>query len=459
MKYDLVVIGSGPGGEKAAIQAAKLGKRVAVIERDERPGGASLHRGTIPSKTLRQAVQYISLVRSRAVYGVSSHLDDDLSLNRLMTRKRSAVASLTERLETTFERNSVNLIHGHAQFVSPHEVRVEGATIAEDTLEADYVVVATGSSPYRPEWVDFSHPRVRDSDTILDLEQIPKTLTVIGAGVIGCEYATIFSNLGVKVNLVNPRQELLDFLDLEISTALSFLMRDQGIRIRLSETLNAVECSDDYVEAHTNSGKCFKSEVLLYANGRSGNTEGLGLEALGIAVNGRGQIEVNSFRQTSHPHIYAVGDVIGHPSLAATAMDQGRTAALHAFGENVERPHLTLLPTGIYTIPEISTIGATEEELTRDKIPYEVGVASYKELARGQIVGNTTGRMKLLFHRENMKLLGIHIIGDGAADLIHIGQTAMAFGGTIEFFIDTVFNYPTYSECYRVAALNGFNRL
>lgn len=459
MNYDLVVIGSGPGGEKAAIQAAKLGKRVAIVERDISPGGNSLHRGTIPSKTLRQAVQYISMVRSRAVYGVTTHVDDDLTLNRLMTRKRSAVTSLSERLETTFERNHIDLIRGVARFDSPHQIHVEDPGKTEETINAEYVVVATGSRPYRPEWIDFSHPAVRDSDTILELEQIPKTISVIGAGVIGCEYATMFSNLGVKVNLVNPRQELLDFLDLEISTALSFLMREQGVRIRLGETLKAVECMDGHVLAHTESGKCFKSDVLLFANGRAGNTEGLGLEALGIGINSRGQVEVNSCYQTVLPHIYAVGDVIGQPSLAATAMDQGRLAALHAFGRMEEGVQAHALPTGIYTIPEISTIGATEEELTRDCVPYEVGAASYKELARGQIAGNTVGRMKLLFHRESLQLLGVHIIGEGAADLVHIGQTVMAFGGRIDYFIDNVFNYPTYSECYRVAALNGVNRL
>ena len=459
MTYDLVVIGSGPGGEKAAIQAAKLGKRVAIVERDASPGGNSLHRGTIPSKTLRQAVQYISMVRSRAVYGVTTHLDEDLTLNRLMTRKRSAVTSLSERLETTFERNHIDLVRGVARFVSPHQIHVEDPGKTEETLNAAYVVIATGSRPYRPEWIDFSHPAVRDSDTILELEQIPQTISVIGAGVIGCEYATMFSNLGVKVNLVNPRQELLDFLDLEISTALSFLMRDHGVRIRLGETLRAVECRDGHVLAHTESGKCFKSDVLLFANGRAGNTEGLGLEGLGIGINARGQVEVNDCYQTVAPHIYAVGDVIGQPSLAATAMDQGRLAALHAFGHMDEGAQRHTLPTGIYTIPEISTIGATEEELTRDCVPYEVGAASYKELARGQIAGTTVGRMKLLFHRENLQLLGVHIIGEGAADLVHIGQTVMAFGGRIDYFIDNVFNYPTYSECYRVAALNGINRL
>ena len=460
MKYDLVVIGSGPGGEKAAIQAAKLGKRVAVVEQDPEPGGACLHRGTIPSKTLREAVLYISAVRKKAVYGVSTHLDDDLTLNRLMTRKRSAVMSLADRLATNFERNHVELLRGRAEFSAPHDIRISSSGQPEQVLHTDYAIIATGARPYRPEWIDFTHPRVRDSDTILELERIPRTISIIGAGVIGCEYATMFSNLGSKVNLVNPRQVLLDFLDVEISTALTFLMRDQGIRIRLSETLSAVSCDDDFVYAQTESGKTFKSEVLLFANGRSGNTEQLGLERLEIPVDSRGNVEVNAFMQTAqHPHIYAVGDVVGFPALAATAMDQGRLAALHAMGENPEKHEFTRLPTGIYTIPEISTIGATEEQLTRECVPYEVGSASYKEIARGQIVGNTVGRMKLLFHRETLELLGAHILGEGATDLVHIGQTVMSFGGSIEYFIENTFNYPTYSEMYRVAALNGINRL
>lgn len=459
MNYDLVVIGSGPGGEKAAIQAAKLGKNVAVVEQDDAPGGNCLHRGTIPSKTLREAVLYISMVRQKAVYGVSTRLDDDLTLNRLMTRKRSAVMSLADRLETNFERNGVELIKGAASFVSPHEISINSSLEPEKLLETSHAVIATGSRPFHPEWIDFDNPRVRDSDTILDLEKIPRTITIIGAGVIGCEYATMFSNLGCKVNLVNPRRVLLDFLDLEISNALSFLMRDQGIRIRLGETLNAVNCEEDCVYALTDSGKSFKSDVLLFANGRSGNTKNLGLERIDIPVNSRGNVEVNSFLQTAHENIYAVGDVIGFPALAATAMDQGRFATLHAFGENREKHEFKRLPTGIYTIPEISTIGATEEELTQEKVPYEVGSSSYKEIARGQIVGNTIGRCKLLFHRETLKLLGVHILGDRATDLIAIGQTVMAFNGTIEYFIEHTFNYPTYSECYRIAALNGVNRL
>ncbi|MDH4225683.1 MAG: Si-specific NAD(P)(+) transhydrogenase [Deltaproteobacteria bacterium] len=457
-KYDLAIIGSGPGGEKAAIQAAKLGKSVCVIEKDK-PGGSCVHTGTIPSKTLRESVRYLSLTKQRAVYGISISLDKNLTIDRLMHRKVATILSLSDRLERNFERNGVVYKTGMAVFTGPHRLKIRTEGEAEEEIEADKVIIAVGTSPYRPEWVDFTHPRVVDSDKILGLHQIPKSLTIIGAGVIACEYATIFSNLGVKVNLVNPRMEVLDFLDKEISNMLTYLMRESGIRIRLGEKLVKVETDEENVMAHMESGKVVKSDFLLYANGRTGNTLGLGLDTIGLQVNSRHQLEVNESYQTELPHVYAVGDVIGAPSLAATAMDQGRIAALHAFGQSVEKPKFDMTPTGIYTIPEISMVGATEEELTQARIPYEVGAANYKEIARGQIMGTTMGRLKLLFHRETLELLGVHIIGDYATDLVHIGQTVMAFHGTIEFFIDHVFNYPTFSECYRVAALNGINRL
>ncbi len=458
-KFDLIVIGSGPSGEKAAIQAAKLGKRVMVVERQESMGGNCIHTGTIPSKTLRESVKFVELMHKRTVYGISVKLDKNLTINRLMHRKNAAVGSLSERVESSFNRNDIVTRIGSARIVDPTHVQVTQDHNAEDVYETDHILIATGSRPYRPDFIDFSKDRLRDSDTILQIDMIPKTLTIIGAGVIGCEYATIFSNLGVKINLVNPRQVLLDFLDLEISNALAYLMRESGIRIRLGEVLTAVENDDNHVYAHLESGKILKSDYLLYSNGRTGNSENLGLENIGIEFNQRQHIPVNAFFQTSQPNIYAVGDVIGFPSLAATSMEQGRLAALHAFNGLSEEPPTHLLPTGIYTIPEISTVGATEEELTRDKVPYEVGSATYREIARGQIVGNTTGRLKLLFHRESLKLLGVHILGEGATDLVHIGQTVMGFDGTIEYFIGNVFNYPTYSECYRVAALNGYNRL
>ena len=458
-KYDLIVIGSGPSGEKAAIQSAKLDKRVLVVDNRESLGGNALHTGTIPSKTLRESVRFVELMRARSVYGISVRMEKELTINRLMHRKNAAVNSLDERLENSFDRNGIDHTHGDASFVDATHVVVRAKGGNEEIFEADFTLIGTGSSPYRPSNIDFNQERVRDSDTILLIEHIPKSLTVIGAGVIGCEYATLFSNLGVKVNLVNPREVLLDFLDLEISNALAYLMREAGIRIRLGEHLEDVKTDAHHVFAHMESGKVLKSDYMLFANGRSGNTRGLGLENVGIEVNSRDQISVNAFFQTSQSNIYAAGDVIGFPSLAATSMEQGRLAALHAFDGLEQEPETHLLPTGIYTIPEISTVGSTEEQLTRDKVPYEVGAATYREIARGQIVGNTTGRLKLLFHRETLKLLGVHIIGEGATDLVHIGQVVMGFEGTIEYFIGNVFNYPTYSECYRVAALNGINRL
>jgi NAD(P) transhydrogenase len=458
--FDLIVIGSGPGGEKAAMQAAKLGKRVLVVDRGEQPGGACMHTGTVPSKTLRESVRFISAIKQRSVYGISVHQDEHLTVNSLMHRKRGAIGALVERLESNFERNDVDYVKGTARFEDPHHIQVTGDAGTTELYEGKYIIIATGSRPYRPDFLDFSNPRVLDADTVLSMHHIPKSITIIGAGVIGCEYATIFSNLGVKVNLVNPRQVLLDFLDQEISNALDYLMRDRGVRIRLNEVLSAVECQEHEVLAHLESGKVLKSEFLLYANGRTGNTEKLGLERIGVKANKRQQLEVNAFYQVpQHGHVYAVGDVIGLPSLAATSMDQGRLAAKHAFSGIEEKQNFNLMPTGIYTIPEISFVGATEQTLTRDKVPYEVGLASYKEIARGQITGNTTGRLKLLFHRETLKVLGVHILGDEATDLIHIGQAVMTFGGTIEYFIDSVLNYPTFSECYRVAALNGYNRL
>ncbi|MDH5752508.1 MAG: Si-specific NAD(P)(+) transhydrogenase, partial [Deltaproteobacteria bacterium] len=378
-------------------------------------------------------------------------------------RRNEATASLADRLDNTLRRNGVELTRGTAVFTSANSIQVHPAegdsSGGGESYEAPYFVIATGSRPWHPDNLDFSHPLIRDSDTILGLKEIPRSLTIIGAGVIGCEYASIFSHLGVKLNLVNPRQELLDFLDLEISNALAYLMREQGVRIRLGETLESATVENGQVLAHMASGKIIKSDVLLFANGRTGNTDSMGLETIPLQINQRRQIEVNEYFQTSQPHIFAVGDVIGPPALASTAMEQGRIAALNAFGNKMITPRLDLLPTGIYTIPEISMVGATEEQLTAERVPYEVGAATYREIARGQISGNTTGRLKLLFHRETLALLGVHVIGDQAGDLVHLGQTVMAFGGTLEYFVNQVLNYPTYSECYRVAALNGINRL
>lgn len=458
-RFDLIVIGSGPAGEKAAIQAAKLGRSVLLIERKERPGGNCMHTGTIPSKTLRESVIFLSAMQRRRVYGISFRLDDHLTIDQLMYRKNAAVDSLVERLEHHITRNRIHYDRGQASFVDEHTIRVEHLTRAEAFYQGEHILIATGSRPHRPDFVNFDSPFICDSDTILSLPRIPQKLVVFGGGVIGCEYATLFAHLGVKVYLVNPRQALLDFLDAEISTALAYLMREQGMRIHLGEKLEQVETQDDHVYVHLESGKVIKAEYMLYANGRYGNTRALSLERGGLKANARKLIEVNTFFQTCQPHIYAAGDVIGSPSLAATSMSQGQIAAQHAFGGLRKAPAAHLIPTGIYTIPEISTVGATEEQLTAQKVPYEAGTATYKEIARGQITGQVTGKLKLLFNRETHELLGVHAVGEAATELVHVGQAVMAYGGKVDYFVEHVVNYPTFNECYRVAALNGLNRL
>ncbi len=457
--YDLIAIGSGPAGERAAMQARKLARSVLVIEEDFTPGGSCTHRGTIPSKTLRESVKYLQLLWDRSLYGMSLNMKEPLTINRLMHRKNAAVASLVERQQNNMRRNEVDYLRGQACFKDEHTIAVKLPDGSQDIVRGKCVVIASGSRPLHPKRVDFQHPRICDSDSVLEMQQIPKTLTIFGAGVIGCEYASIFSAMDVKVNLVNPRQDLLDFLDSEISRTLSYLMRESGIHLYFGEALKEVTADDEKVQLITKTGKTIKSDYLLMASGRTGNTEKLGLDKLSIAVNSRQQIMVNECFQTSVPHIYAVGDVIGFPALAATAMDQGRFAALHAFEDSLEPPNTSLMPAGIYTIPEIATVGASEEELSKKSVPYQVGVANYREIAKCQISGHTVGKLKLIFHHETYKLLGVHIIGECATDLIHIGQAVMVFGGSIQYFLDHTFNYPTLSECYRVATFNGLNRL
>ena len=459
--YNLVVIGSGPSGEKAAIQAAKLGKTVLLVEKGPSPGGNCVHSATIPSKTLRESALQYATLRLQPLYNKNVMNGENITITRLMHRKNVTVTNMSQRLGLTFRRNDINYTRGEATFVDEHTLRIVHNDQGEESISADFFMISTGSSPRRPSFLPKNNPRVLDSDTILNLDSIPRSISVFGGGVIGCEYASIFACLGVKVNLINPRDRLLDFLDREISTFLNFLMRDSGVRIRLGEDLSKVRLENGHVYCHTTSGKKIKAEYLLYANGRSGNTQKLGLEKLGLKVNHRAQIKVNAFYQTDIPHIYAAGDVIGFPSLASTSMEQGRLAMLHAFNALPKKPRPHYMPTGIYTIPEISTVGRTEEQLTKEKIPYEVGVSSYREITRSQITGSTAtiGRIKLLFHCETHEVLGVHIIGESASDLIHIGQAVMDYGGKIEYFVDNVFNYPSFSEGYRLAALNGLNRL
>jgi NAD(P) transhydrogenase len=459
--FDVVVIGSGPGGEGAAMHAAKHGKRVAMVERFEKIGGGCTHWATIPSKALRYAVFQMTEANRNPLFhqaGVSLHF----SFPDLRQTARGVIDRQVDMRRGFYDRNSVPVIRGQGRFLDEHRLEVDHPSGAKQLLTADHFVIATGSRPYRPQDVDFTHPRVFDSDTILDLTFTPNSITIYGAGVVGCEYTSIFRNLDVKVNLVNTRGKLLEFLDDEIIDALSYHLRDQGVLLRHNETHQRVEPLDDGVILHLESGKQLKTDVLLWANGRTGNSDNMGLERLGIHVNSRGQIEVNENLQTVVPRIYAVGDIIGPPALASAAYDQGRFAATHLLTGRGERALIKAIPTGIYTSPEISSLGCTERELTSEKVPYEIGRAMFKSLARAQITGQTVGMLKILFHRETLEVLGIHCFGANASEIIHIGLAVMAQKGaanTLLYFINTTFNYPTMAEAYRVAALNGYNRL
>ncbi|MBN2385370.1 Si-specific NAD(P)(+) transhydrogenase [bacterium] len=460
-QYDIVVIGSGPGGEGAAMQAAKAGKKVALVERFVQLGGGCTHWGTIPSKALREALQKLADFRrdplfNKTLHGIPFHYPDFL-------RTAERVIDEQVNMRTGFyERNQVDIIKGTARFVSRGTLVVTRPDRTEYELEADYFVIATGSRPYHPDDVDFHHTRIRDSDTILQLDETPRSLTIYGAGIIGCEYASIFRNLGIKINLINTREKLLAFLDDEIIDALGYFLREQGILIRHSERYLKVEPTEGEVILHLESGKIIKSDYLLWANGRTGNTEDLGLDTVGLTVNQRRQLEVNGNFQTEQPHIYAVGDVIGPPALASAAYDQGRSAARHMITGSAVPSLLHRIPQAIYTSPEISSIGAMERELTEQKVPYEVGHSQFKNLARAQIAGQTAGMLKILFHRETLEILGIHCFGYQASEIIHIGQAIMSQQGNLNnlnYFVNTTFNYPTMAEAYRVAALNGLNRL
>jgi NAD(P) transhydrogenase len=456
-KFDVVVIGTGPGGEGAAMQAAKEGKKVAVFERFSRIGGGCTHWGTIPSKALRFSIYSImEAMNNPIVKELAGRAQPTLA--QLRASSRSIIAKQESMRQTFYDRNKVPVIQGHARFVDRHTVEIEDGT----QYQADYFVIATGSRPFRPENVNFDHPRIYDSDTILELTERPQSITVYGAGVIGCEYASMFRNLGIKVNLVNTRAKLLEFLDDEIIDALSYHLRDQGILIRHNETFERLEGCDDGAVLYLQSGKQIKTDIVLWANGRSGNVESLGLENIGLQPNPRGLLTVNETYQTDVDNIYAVGDIVGFPSLASAAYMQGRAASMHLTGRVDTCLKLSDIPTGIYTSPEISSIGRTERELTAEKIPYEVGHSQFKSLARAQITGRAVGMLKLLFHRDTLEILGVHCFGPNASEIVHIGQAMMkqpAPHNTLEYFINTTFNYPTMAEAYRVAALNGYNRL
>ncbi len=456
-RYDVIVIGTGPGGEGAAMQAAKQGKRVAVVERYTRIGGGCTHWGTIPSKALRFSIfAAMEALNNPVVRELGIHATPTPA--QLRASSRSIIAKQESMRKTFYDRNRVRVLNGTASFVDQHTLEIDG----NERLQADYFVIAAGSSPFRPDSVDFSHPRIFDSDTILEMTERPQSITVYGAGVIGCEYASMMRNLGIKVNLINTRSKLLEFLDDEIIDALAYHLRDQGILIRHNETVDKIKGEDDGVVLFLESGKQIKTDALLWANGRSGNSAQLGLENLGITPTDRGNLEVNETYQTQVPNIYAVGDIVGFPALASAAYMQGRAAAMHLTGSTEYCLKLSDIPTGIYTSPEISSIGRTERDLTAEKVPYEVGHSQFKSLARAQITGRAVGVLKLLFHRETLEILGVHCFGPNASEIVHIGQAIMkqpAPHNSLNYFINTTFNYPTMAEAYRVAALNGYNRL
>jgi len=462
---DVLVIGSGPGGEGAAMKAAKDGKDVVVAERFSAVGGGCTHWGTIPSKALRHVVRQYIEYRRNPMFGGTMLDQGALTFTRLLTHASEVTAKQVKLRHGFYTRNGVRLLIGHARFVDPHTVWVVQDSGAVSKVRAEYVVLAPGSRPARPTDIDFTHPAIHDSDSILELEQPPRSIAIYGAGVIGCEYASIFKNLGVKVQLINTRDRLLSFLDDEISDALSYHLRDTGVVIRHNESYTRVIGEDDGrgVVLELESGKKVRSDILLWAQGRQGNTGQLGLEEIGIEPDRRGYLEIDAdYRVQGQEHIYAVGDVVGFPSLASAAYDQGRFASTHLVEGACDHSLVDDIPAGIYTIPEISSVGKTERELTEAKVPYEVGQAKFRDLARAQIAGVTVGMLKLLFDRESKAILGIHCFGHQASEIVHIGQAIMTQPGsanTLDYFINTTFNYPTMAEAYRVAALNGINRL
>ncbi len=457
--YDLLVIGSGPAGQKAAIQTAKLRKRVAILEKEPQIGGASVNTGTLPSKTLKDAIYHLHGFKLRSFGNISYSLKRVVTLRDLMARKDLVVKQELEIITNQLERNDIEIIQGHASFVDPHTLVIRSGKGQDTLCQADYILIATGSRPRRADGLPFNQKTICDSDGILATDFIPRTLTVMGGGVVGCEYASMFAAFGIKVTLLDRRRELLRFVDQEIAQALIFHLRTHGVVVQLGEELAGVtEDARGRVITALRSGKTIVSDMLLYAMGRVSNTDTLNLQAIGLTTDHTGTLKVNEHYQTTIPHIYAAGDVIGFPALASTSMEQGRRAACHAF--QVPQSSLPkVMPYGIYTIPEISTVGKTEEELTEAGVPYAVGRAFYREIARGQIFGDVHGILKLVFHRDSLGLLGVHIIGEGATELIHIGQAVLTYGGTVEYFVHSVFNYPTLAECYRTAALDGLNRL
>ena len=473
VKYDLIVIGSGPAGQRAAVAAAKLNKRVVVVEARSVVGGVCINTGTIPSKTMREAVLHLSGYNYRQIYGMNYRVKEKITMADLAFRVQSVIKTEIDVTEAQLSRNGIDIVHGMAHFISPNQVRVEGPQ-AEITLEAERIIIGVGTKPASSPKVPINGRTIVNSDQILGLEALPHSLIVVGGGVIGVEYTCMFAVLGVRVTLIEKRNRLLDFADQEIIETLNYHLRDMRVTLRLGEEVESVEEIPAHpadknpalenpvmgtVVANLESKKRVSGDALLYAVGRQGNVDELNLSAVGLEADSRGRIPVDEHYATKVDHIYAVGDVVGFPSLASVSMEQGRIAAARAFEDGAATTNPSFYPYGIYTIPEISFIGKTEEQLTEEDVPYEVGMAYYREVARGQIRGDTTGRLKLIFHRDTRKVLGVHIIGEGAAELVHIGQAVMSLNATVDYFIDTVFNYPTLAECYKVAAFNGLGRL
>jgi NAD(P) transhydrogenase len=458
--YDVIVIGSGPAGEGAAMMATKTGKRVAVVERHEEVGGGCTHWGTIPSKALRHAVKTLRDARREPLLrSLRAHLQ--IEFPQLLASAASVIETQVASRRRFYDRNHVPVLGGSAWFVDEHTIEVRPKNGAPERISADYIVIAAGSRPYRPPELDFSNPRVCDSDTVLHYNASPFAVTVFGGGVIGCEYASIFLNLGCKVTLVNTQERLLSFLDDEIAEALSYHLHEQGCVIRHNEKFAGLEARAEDVVLQLESGRRIKSDLLLWANGRVGNSDGMNIEAAGVTLATRGQIVVNEHYQTSKPNIYAVGDLAGPPGLASAGYVQGCHAVQHLIDPAHPAMRLDLVPSGIYTLPEISSVGLTERELLASKTPYEVGHTSFKSLARAQMTDEKIGMLKLLFHTETLKVLGVHCFGDGAAEIVHIGQTVMASNdlNNLRYFTNATFNYPTMAEAYRTAAYNGLNRL
>jgi NAD(P) transhydrogenase len=456
--FDLLVIGSGPGGQKAAIAATKLDRRVAIVERPEMLGGVCLNTGTIPSKTLREAVLYLTGLDQREMYGQSYRVKEDITIADLTARTRHVVSRENDVVRSQLARNRVTILTGTARFTGPTSVEIPDPDGRTREVTATNIVIATGTRPARPASVAFDERTIIDSDGILHLNKVPRSMVVAGAGVIGIEYASMFAALGTKVTVVEQRERMLEFCDVEVVEALKYHLRDLAVTFRFGETVTGVESVPEGAIASLASGKRIPADTVMYSAGRQGQTDELDLPAAGLEADKRGRITVDEFFRTSVPSIYAVGDVIGFPALAATSMEQGRLAAHHACGLPVHSAHL-LQPIGIYSLPEISFIGKTEDQLTRDCIPFEVGVSRYRELARGQIIGDSYGVLKLLVSPEDHKLLGVHVFGTGATELVHIGQAVMGCGGTVDYLVDAVFNYPTLAESYKVAALDATNKM